>query len=121
MLLDVSAVLVVVALAVLIVQPPLGVPLLLLVRPIVDATWAQPIAFDLNLSMVLGVAVPTIVLLRGALRGRHADGIGRMPLALPWFAFSIYVLAFAVIIAFVDGWLTGVDVFFRHINGIVGF
>ena len=121
MLLDVSAVLVVVAVAVLIVQPTFGVPLLLLVRPIVDATWAQAIAFDVNLPMVLGVLVPTIVLLRGVLRGRHDDGIGRMPLALPWFAFSLYVLTFSAIIAFVDGWLNGVDVFFRHINGIVGF
>ena len=121
MLLDVSAVLVVVALAALIVQPTFGVPLLLLVRPIVDATWAQTIAFDVNLSMLLGVLVPTIVLLRGVLRGGHDDGIGRVPLVLPWLAFSLYALAFCAIIAFVDGWLNAIDVFFRHINGVVGF
>src|SRR5215510_11283709 len=65
MLLELASVLAVAALAALIVQPALGIPLLFLVRPIVDATWAQHVFFGLNLLDVFVTLVPVIAIAHG--------------------------------------------------------
>jgi len=120
MLLAIASVLVIAALAALILRPTLGIPLLFLVRPIVDATWAEPVFFDLNLLDVLGTLAPAIVICH-AILGRGGSSFARIPVKGPWLALSAYTFVFSSIILFGDGWLTGLDVFFRQISGIVGF
>lgn len=121
MLVLAASVLVIIALALLVVRPAIGIAFLLLVRPIVDMTWAKPLIATLNLPMLLGVLVPVIIISHALINTGRDRSIGKMPLATPWLIFSTYVVFFSSIIALVDGWLVGLDVCFRHLNGIVGF
>jgi hypothetical protein len=122
MLLLISAgLLAVLTLIALIARPALGVALLFLTRPIIDATWSMPMIFGFNPSQLMGVLVPSIVIAHIIVRASGTERFRHMPLKLPWLLFSGYVLVFAASMSFVEGWLDGVEVMFRHLNGIVGF
>ena len=110
----------VVTLLALILSPAVGVALLFFTRPIIDAAWSMPVIFGFNPGQLMGVLVPSIAIAhmiaaRGGARFRY------MPLKLPWLLFSGYAFVFSVMILFTEGGLDGIEVLFRHLNGIVGF
>jgi hypothetical protein len=121
MLLISAGLLAVVTLLALILRPVVGVALLFFTRPIIDATWSMPVVFGFNPGQLMGVFVPSIVILHVLIAANGEARLRRMPLKLPWLLFSGYVVVFSAMIAFVDGLLDGVEVLFRQLNGIVGF
>ena len=104
----------------LVVSPMLGLPVLLLSKPIIDTTFYKPLIMGLPLTQIVGGLVPIIVLWHMM----FAHGWRRfsaMPLRKTWALYSAYVLFFSLIMVYNDGIKNGVEVFFRHINGLVGF
>ena len=121
MLSIIAGLLAVVTLLALVLSPPVGVALLFFTRPIIDAAWSMPAIFGFNPGQLMGVLVPSIVIAQMAATARGDARLRYMPMKLPWLLFSGYVLVFSVMILFVEGWLDGIEVLFRHLNGIVGF
>lgn len=116
-----AALLTAAALVMLSVVPALGMSLVFLVRPIVDATWDQMVIWELNLPRLLSVVVPLIVMFHMGVTARGSDSLRHLPMRVPWIGYSAYCLLFSVTIFVQESPLIGVEVFFRHINGIVGF
>jgi hypothetical protein len=121
MLLISAGLLAVVTLLALVMRPAFGVALLFFTRPIIDATWSMPMILGFNLSQGMGVLVPSIVIAHMLVGARGDARFRFMPLKLPWLLFSGYAVVFSALMTFVTGWLDGVEVLFRHLNGIVGF
>jgi hypothetical protein len=121
MLLICAGVVAVVALSALAVRPILGVALIFFARPIIDTTWDVPIVLGFNLPQLFGVLVPGIVIAHLLIGVKGPARFRYMPLKLPWSLFSAYVVVFSAVMLFVEGWIDGLEVLFRHLNGIVGF
>ena len=121
LLLPVAALLCALALLLLVASPGSGMLLVFLSRPIVDATWDQLLIWEFNLGRLMSVLVPLAVLFHAMTSARGSDALRRMPFKGLWLAYSAYCLFFSVIMLVQESPVTGAEVFFRHINGIVGF
>lgn len=109
-----------VSLIALAVSPMLGLPVLLLSKPIIDTTFFRPLIMGLPLTQIVGAMVPIVVFGHMAFAGGR-QRLSTMPLKGIWIVYSGYVLFFSLIMVYVDGIKNGSEVFFRHINGLVGF
>ncbi len=109
-----------VAILLLIIQPAVGIPLLLISRPIIDTTFAQPVLFGFKLTEIAGVLVPLAVI-GLILFAREEESLDRMPLRRIWTVYVGYLFVSSLIIVYFQGAMDGADVFFRHINGFIGF
>lgn len=101
-------------------NPVNGILFLTLVKPVVDTSFYVVFMGNLNLTRVHGVLIPSIIILymmtaRGDSRLRH------MPMKALWLIYGADVFLFSGIVAYSSGLLEAADVFFRHINGLVGF
>lgn len=104
----------------LMANPVVGMVAVFIAKPFIDALWDLPILFGLHATEVYSALIPLFLLGHMAL-ARNDKSLMQMPLKGIWLAYSIYVFIFSMIIAY-DGELkTGANVFFRYINGIVGF
>jgi hypothetical protein len=117
----VSATLSIVALALLIAKPLWGVLGILIVKPLVDATWATPVLLDFKLTEIVSTAVPLILLGRMILGADHRRPFSSMPLHWIWLTWSLDVIAFSSFILLSQGWTEGLQVMMRHLNGLAGF
>jgi hypothetical protein len=120
MLLFLAILLAVVALIGMLVNPAIGIPLLLAGKPIIDTTFDTPLVLGFPLTQMVGTAVPFVMFL-WMLRASPEQGLRRMPLTLLWSVFALDVFFFSMLVVYNEGPLRGLDVLFRHINGFVGF
>jgi hypothetical protein len=120
-LLYVSVGLSVVALVLLVAKPLWGIMAIFLVRPLVDATWAQPIIFDFKLTELVSSFVPLIIFARMIFDDGRTRPLRDMPLKWMWFAWSLDAAMFSSFIMFDSDWRLGLSVLMRHLNGLTGF
>jgi O-antigen ligase len=110
-----------VALVLLVAKPLWGVMAIFLVRPLVDATWAQPLIFDFKLTELLSSFVPLIIFARMIFDDGTRRPLRNMPLKWIWFAWSVDAVVFSSLIMFESDWRIGLSVLMRHLNGLTGF
>lgn len=108
------------ALALITIFPAVGVLLLLVSKPLTDTTFAQPLVFGFRLTELVAVAVPLVV---GwyAIFSSETRAIRHMPLKVVWGIYAGDILLFSLLIGMNQGALAGANVFFRQMNGVVGF
>ncbi|HTN43812.1 MAG TPA: hypothetical protein VMN77_08460 [Nitrospiria bacterium] len=110
----------IVALITLAVNPIAGIPLLFMVKPVVDAVYLEPLLFGLRLPELVGGLAPMIVFVHMLFVGPER-ALGRMPLRSIWIVYAVDVCVFSMIIAYDQSFMEGVNIFLRYINGFVGF
>jgi hypothetical protein len=120
-LLYVAASLSVVALVMLIAKPLWGVMAIFLIRPLVDATWAQPLIFDFKVTELLSSFVPLIIFVRMIFDDSTQRPLKDMPLKWIWLVWSLDAIMFSCLIMFEADWRGGLSVLMRHLNGVTGF
>lgn len=120
-LLYISAALSVVAIGLLVAKPLWGVMAIFLIRPLVDATWAQPLILDFKLTELLSSIVPLIIFVRMIMDDAGRRPLRRMPLKWMWLLWSFDALIFSSLIMFETDWRGGLSVLMRHLNGVTGF
>jgi hypothetical protein len=111
----------IVALVMLVAKPLWGVAAIFLVRPLVDATWAQPLIFDFKLTELLSSFVPLIIFARMIFDDGSLRPLRDMPLKWIWLAWSLDAVMFSSLIMFETDWRLGLSVLMRHLNGLTGF
>jgi hypothetical protein len=120
-MLVVAAPLSLIALVVLAVNPRLGVLALFVVRPLVDATWAEPFLFGLKLTEIVSAATPLIIVVRMCVDDSELGPLRGMPLKWIWALWSLDVVVFSSSIMFSEGLQDGANILLRHLNGLAGF
>jgi O-antigen ligase len=111
----------VIALVLLIIKPLWGVMGLFIVRPLVDATWAQPLIADFRLTEILSSLVPLIIFARMILDDGSRRPFKDMPLKWIWLVYSLDSVLFSSMVMFDEDWRAGLQVLMRHLNGLAGF
>jgi hypothetical protein len=110
----------IVALSLLVIWPVAGIVLLFISKPIIDTTFAQPLLHEFRLTEIVGALVPILVF--GCMLVAHPEqSLRRMPLKGIWIIYTAEVFFFSSFILYNEGLVAGANVFFRHINGFVGF
>jgi hypothetical protein len=120
MLLFIAIVLAFVALMTLLINPTLGIPLILAFKPVIDTQFYQPLIAGFTLTVIVGTAVPFLIMFC-MLRASKEQSLRRMPLRGIWLTYAAYVFLFAMLVVYNKGILDGMEVFLRHINGFIGF
>jgi O-antigen ligase len=119
-LLYVAATLSLIALVLLIVKPLWGLFGIFFIRPLVDATWAQPLIMDFKLTEIVSSLVPLIIFVRMIFDGGRRP-FKDMPLKWIWLLYSADTVMFSSIVMFDEDWRAGLSVLMRHLNGLAGF
>lgn len=110
------------AMILLIVRPHWGLIAIFIVRPLVDATWAQTLVFDFKLTELVSSFVPLIIFARAVFLDDGRDRLFRdMPLRWDWLICSVDAVFFSALIMFQQDWRIGLSVLMRHLNGMTGF
>jgi hypothetical protein len=104
----------------LMASPAIGMVAVFIAKPFVDALWDIPFLFGFRPTEVFSALIPLLLMVHMAL-ARDDKSLMRMPMKGMWLTFSIYILLFSMVIAYNDELKTGANIFFRYINGIVGF
>jgi hypothetical protein len=104
----------------LVVSPIIGIPLVFIAKPFIDATFDQPVLFDLRLTELTAALVPLVIAGHLLVSGREQPP-GSMPLKGIWTVYAADVVFFSGLIAYNQGLREGAEVLLRHINGLVGF
>jgi len=107
-----------ISLSALAFDPKIGILVTLVLKPIIDTTWDN-VFFGMKLTYAMGVGVPILIGFH-ALLNLRGEGFSKMPLFLLWL---IYVLwnFIAVQTIIYNAPLRGVEIFFRTLNGFIGF
>ncbi len=104
----------------LVVNPVIGIPLVFIAKPFIDATFDQAVLLDFRLTELTAVLVPLGI--AGHLLFSGEEGrLDRMPLKGIWMLYAADVCVFSGLIAYNQGLLEGAEVLLRHLNGLVGF
>lgn len=118
MLIYLSIPLAALTLAVLAVSPRKGIPLLFLARPVIDTAW-DSVFLGIRLTHVVGAAVPVIILFHSYF-GPKEERLSRLPLVWVWAPYLILNFLSGLFIFYNDLY-GGAEVFFRLLNGFVGY
>jgi O-antigen ligase len=102
------------------VNPVYGIPLLFIVKPIIDTTFAMPVAFGFKLTELIAVTVPLVVLVHMVM-GSSDRSLGHLPFKFLWLPYVAYIFYFSMFIAYNQDLREGASVFFRYLNGFIGF
>jgi O-antigen ligase len=105
----------------LLVRPLWGVIAIFFVRPLVDGTWDQTMIGDFKLTEIVSSVVPLIIFARMVLDDSGSRPVKDMPLKWIWFLASLDALRFSTTIMLDHDWREGLQVLFRHLNGITGW
>lgn len=107
----------------LVVSPVIGIPLVFVAKPFIDATFDQPVLLDFRLTELTAALVPLVIAghLLFSDEGGEEERRRRMPLKGIWMLYAADVCFFSVLIAYNQGLREGAEVLLRHINGLVGF
>ena len=120
MLLTSALLLSVVTLGTLALNPFAGVLLLVVAKPIIDATWEHVLVAGMPLTQITSGLVPLIVL--GHLCfSKPGQQLSRMPLRGIWIAYTVCLCSSAVLIIYDQDARSGLSVLLRHTNGFIGF
>ncbi|MGH8491181.1 MAG: O-antigen ligase family protein [Gammaproteobacteria bacterium] len=111
----------IIALATLLVSPTWGFLVVLAVKPVIDSAWAVPLIDELRLTQLFSVAVATVVFFHLFVAAKSPQALRYMPLRVIWLAYIADVTLFSLVAVVIEGPLAGLNMFFRHINGFVGF
>jgi hypothetical protein len=111
----------IVALVTLLAKPLWGVMAIFLVRPLIDATWAQPLIFDFKLTELVSSFVPLVIFVRMIADDGGSRPLRDMPLKWIWLAWSLDAVLFSSLIMIDSDWRLGLSVLMRHLNGLTGF
>ncbi len=120
-LLYISTTLAIVAVVMLVAKPLWGVMAIFLIRPLVDATWAQPLILDFKLTELLSSFVPLIIFVRMIVDDSSHRPLRDLPLKSIWIIWSLDAVLFSCLIMFETDWRGGLSVLMRHLNGLTGF
>jgi hypothetical protein len=120
MLLIISIALAIVSVTAIVINPTLGIPLLLASKPMIDTQFDHPLIAGFTLTRIVATAVP-FVIFTWMLRANREQSLRRMPMKRIWLTYAGYVSVFSILVVYNQGILDGVEVFLRHINGFIGF
>jgi len=120
MLLSIAIGLSALALLALVVNPVWGIPLLFIVKPVIDAAFEYPVFYGLRLPEIVAGTVP-LVMIGHMLLAAPKQSVRYMPLRWIWTAYLLDALIFSILLAFNEDPKTGFNSFFRYLNGFVGF
>lgn len=120
LLLFISITLAIVALTALLINPAIGLLVLIVVKPIIDTSFYSPLLFGMPLTQIVAVLVPMIVMWH-MLTANGSRRLRMMPLRTIWIVYAADIFFFSLIIIYNQGIMDGLNVFFRHINGFIGF
>jgi hypothetical protein len=120
MLFLIAASLAALALLALAIRPGPGFLTLIVSKPVIDTAFYKVFAFNLSVTRSVALGVPFLVFLN-ILRAPPAARLSRMPLRRLWLAYVSYIFLFSSLTVAVSGIPAGLEVFFRHIHGFVGF
>jgi O-Antigen ligase len=101
-------------------NPVAGILALTLTKPIIDTAFYAPLVFGLTLTQMFGATVPMIMFGHMFAQGGR-NAVRFMPMRMTWMVYMGYAFIFSLIIVYQEGVQNGLDVFFRHTNGFVGF
>jgi O-antigen ligase len=107
------------SLVLLAVRPTLGIPAVFIARPFVDTLWPDMIG-PIRPTEVYSVAVPFLVMIHLAFAS-GSSSFRRMPMRWLWVIWVIDVAMFSGMILYNNKVADGFNIFFRHLNGFVGF
>jgi len=112
---------VVVVIVLLLMNPVWGIMAAFIVRPLVDALWSEYLVVGFKLTELFSVLIPILILshLLFTYRGRLA--FQTMPCRVIWIVYVFNITFFSAIILYQEGMLSGLNVFFRHLNGFIAF
>lgn len=120
MLLLICIVLIIITSISLLLNPIFGISLLFISKPMIDTTFDQPIFGGIHLTEIIGVVVPLLLFGKMFFAGER-ETVARLPLKPIWVLYALEIGFFSSFIAYHQGLLMGANVFFRHINGFIGF
>lgn len=120
MLFPIAVFLFMLTIGLLAINPAFGIPLLFISKPFIDTTFERPVLFDLRLTELIGVLVPLLIVGHMIFASRE-ESVNRMPLKEVWLIYVANVFFFSALIAYQQDLRSGANVFFRHVNGLVGF
>jgi hypothetical protein len=120
MLIELAVALSVGTLLLLCINPIAGVAALFIAKPLIDATWGHRVLFDLPLTQIISGLVPLVILPR-LLFGGAEQSLRTMPLRWIWLLYASYLTVAAMTIVYNEGVQSGLNIWLRHINGLVGF
>ncbi len=101
-------------------NPALGVALLFVAKPVVDANWGTALFMGMPLTQLVAGAVPCFVLAQLALTKPHAS-LSRMPLMGLWALYAGYQSTMVWVTLGQQDWMLGANVALRTLNGFAGF
>ena len=120
MLFETAIVLSVLTIGSLVFYPILGVALLFITKPIVDATWEHIIVAGMPLTQIVAGLVP-LVMLGHLCFPKPGRRLSQTPLYQIWTVYTIVLCASAVAIIYNQYPRSGFSVLLRHLNGLIGF
>lgn len=120
MLFETAIVLSVLTIGSLVFYPILGVALLFITKPIVDATWEHIIVAGMPLTQIVAGLVP-LVMLGHLCFPKPGQRLSQTPLYQIWTVYTIVLCASAVAIIYNQDPRSGFSVLLRHLNGLIGF
>ncbi len=110
-----------IAIFLLLVRPLWGTMAIFFVRPIVDGTWDQTMVGDFKLTEIVSTVVPLIIFTRMILDDGTRRPFKDMPLKWIWILVSLDAVRYSTAIILDHDWREGLQVMFRHLNGITGW
>jgi hypothetical protein len=109
------------AIILLLVRPLWGVMAIFIVRPLVDGTWDQTMIGDFKLTEIVSSVVPLVIFARMILDDGSRSPVKDMPLKWIWLLASLDAVRFSTTIMLDHDWREGLQVLFRHLNGVTGW
>jgi hypothetical protein len=101
-------------------NPVLGIIVVTLSKPVIDTAFYAPLLFGLSLTQIFGVVMP-IFILGHMIIAKRLNRLRYMPLRTIWIIIAVDAFLFSGIIAIQQDIMAGLEVFFRHMNGFIGF
>lgn len=121
MLFGISILLAAIACIALIFSTQLGVLAIYFSRPFVDTAWEKYVFVGFKLTELVSVLVPLITFLLVLLNFGTKKSVVHMPLFKFWMIYLLYITFIALNIGISTSVADGASVFFRFMNGFVGF
>lgn len=116
-----SVLVAIVTVAVISITPVTGFLTVMFFKPIVDTGWYVSFGPGLSLTKIYGVMIPLVALSYMFFSSNASRKLSAMPMKGIWIVYAVYVAFFTMNIVLSSGIVSGVDIFFSYINGIVGF
>jgi O-antigen ligase len=120
MLFETAILLSVVTIGSLVIYPILGIALLFITKPIVDATWEHIIVAGMPLTQIVAGLVP-LIMLGHLCFPKPGQRLSQIPLYQIWTVYTIVLCSSAVAIIYNQDPRSGFSVLLRHANGFIGF